>query len=323
MPTTTATLTDRYVETAMRTVPEKQRPDLAAELRASIEDEIEARIAAGDTPDAAEIAVLTELGDPDALAAGYIDRPLWLIGPKYYLTWWRLTKLLWAIVPACVAFAVALGQVLAGESIGTVIGAVVPAVISVIVNIGFWTALVFFIIERSTGDKDAAVVSAWTLDRLPEKKERGAGLSDLVASLVFLALAAGAVIWDQLFGLAYLTDAGGWLPALSPALWPGWILGLLALIVLEALLMTVVYLQGRWTAVTATVNAALNVAFVIPLLWLLSRGELLNPELFPGLIPAGSADTVETVLVTLLSFGAVAIAAWDTIDGFLKARRAR
>jgi len=320
---TTATLTDRYVETAMRSVPEKQRPDLSAELRASIEDQIDARIAAGDRPDAAERAVLTELGDPDALAAGYIDRPLWLIGPRYYLAWWRLAKVLWAIVPACVAFAVALGQVLAGESIGTVIGAVVPAVISVIVNIGFWTALVFFIIERSTGDKDAGVVSAWTLDRLPEKKERGAGLSDLVASLVFLALVAGAVIWDQLFGLAYLADAGGWLPALSPALWPGWILGLLALIVLEAALAVVVYVNGRWTTVTATVNAVLNVAFVVPLLWLLSREELLNPALFPGVIPAASADTVETVLVTLLGFGAVAIAAWDTVDSFLKARRAR
>ena len=320
---TTATLTDRYVETAMRSVPEKQRPDLSAELRASIEDEIDARIAAGDSADAAERTVLTELGDPDALAAGYIDRPLWLIGPRYYLTWWRLTKLLWAIVPACVAFAVALGQVLAGESIGAVIGAVVPAVISVIVNIGFWTALVFFIIERSAGDKDAGVVSAWTVDRLPEKKERGAGLSDLIASLVFLALAAGAVIWDQLFGLAYLADAGGWLQALSPALWPGWILGLLALIVLEAALAVVVYVNGRWTTVTATVNAVLNVAFVVPLLWLLSREELLNPALFPGVIPAASADTVETVVVTLLGFGAVAIALWDTIDGFLKSRRAR
>ncbi|MCR2825969.1 permease prefix domain 1-containing protein [Microbacterium sp. zg.Y909] len=320
---TTATLTDRYVETAMRSVPEKQRPDLGAELRASIEDQIDARVAAGDPQDAAERTVLTELGDPDALAAGYIDRPLWLIGPRYYLTWWRLTKLLWAIVPACVAFAVALGQVLAGEGIGTVIGAVVPAVISVIVNIGFWTALVFFIIERSTGDKDAGVVSAWTLDRLPEKKERGAGLSDLVASLVFLALAAGAVIWDQLFGLAYLVEAGGWLPALSPALWPGWILGLLVLIALEAALAVTVYLRGRWTLATATVNAALNVLFVVPLLWLLTRQELLNPGLFRGLIPADSAETVETVVVTLIGFGAVAAAAWDTLDGYLKARRVR
>ena len=36
--TATASLTDRYVDAAMRTVPENQRADLAAELRVSIDD---------------------------------------------------------------------------------------------------------------------------------------------------------------------------------------------------------------------------------------------------------------------------------------------
>ena len=99
----TTSLTDRYVDAAMRTVPENQRDDLAAELRASIDDQVEARVEQGDARDAAERAVLTDLGDPEKLAAQYTDRPLWLVGPRYYLTWWRLTKLLWAIVPACAA----------------------------------------------------------------------------------------------------------------------------------------------------------------------------------------------------------------------------
>ena len=46
----TSTLTDRYVDAAMRTVPEKQRPDLSAELRASIDDQIDARVDAGEAP---------------------------------------------------------------------------------------------------------------------------------------------------------------------------------------------------------------------------------------------------------------------------------
>ena len=39
----TTSLTDRYVDAAMRTVPEKQRHDLGAELRASIDDQIDAQ----------------------------------------------------------------------------------------------------------------------------------------------------------------------------------------------------------------------------------------------------------------------------------------
>ena len=41
------TLTDRYVAATLRTVPEKQRPDIEKELRASIADAIDDRLEAG------------------------------------------------------------------------------------------------------------------------------------------------------------------------------------------------------------------------------------------------------------------------------------
>ena len=108
----TTNLTDRYVAAAMRTVPEQQRADLAAELRASIDDQIDARVEQGEERDAAERSVLTELGDPDVLAAGYTGRRLYLIGPKLYLVWWRLLKLLLSIVLPFAVAAVALGVLL-------------------------------------------------------------------------------------------------------------------------------------------------------------------------------------------------------------------
>jgi hypothetical protein len=319
---TNATLTDRYVDAAMRTVPEAQRTDLAAELRGSIDDQIEARVAEGQALDEAERAVLTELGDPDKLAAGYTERPLWLIGPRYYLTWWRLLKLLWAIVPACAAFGVALAQTLAGEDFGTTVGAVVSVTLSVIVHIGFWTTLVFFIVERSERGDDPRIVGEWTPDDLPEIRERGAGLSDLVASLVFLALAAGAVLWDHFIGFVY-TSAEGWMPFLSPDLWPWWIGALFVLMVLEALLAISVYAKGRWDAGSATVNVFLNLVIAGGALWLLAQQQLINPEFYPAIIPADSADTVSTVVSTLFGFGIIAIAVWDSVDAFLKAHRSR
>lgn len=320
---TAPTLTDRYVEAAMRTVPEQQRIDLAAELRGSIDDQIEARIADGDDHESAERAVLTDLGDPDKLAAQYTDRPLWLIGPRYYLTWWRLTKLLWAIVPVCAAFGVALGMTLGGEPVGEIIGTVVSVVIAVIVHIGFWTTLVFFTVERSAAGKDVGFVSEWTPDQLPEPKDKGASLSDLIASLIFLAVAAGAILWDHFIGVVYTVDGGGWMSFLAPDLWPWWIGALFTLMVLEALLAVYVYARGRWDFGAAAVNLVLNLAIAVPALWLLSQGQLINPEFFPTLIPADSAQTVTTVVTTVFGFGIVAIAAWDSIDGFLKARRAR
>lgn len=112
------TFTERYVDAAMRTVPEAQRADLSAELRAAIADQTEARAEAGENRESAERAVLESLGDPEKLAASYTDRPLHLIGPRYYLLWWRLVKLLWCIVTPLAAFGIALGQTLAGAPSG-------------------------------------------------------------------------------------------------------------------------------------------------------------------------------------------------------------
>lgn len=313
------TLTERYVEAATRTVPDKQRADLADELRTSIADQVDARVAEGATPVDAERAVLTELGDPDRLAAAYVDRPLYLIGPRYYLMWWRLLKLLLAIVPACAAFGVALGQVLSGASFGQTVGTTVGITLSVVVHVAFWTTVAFVIIERSERGHDAGLVRAWTPDDLPEHKDRGAGVSDVVASLVFLGVAAGAVLWDRLVGFVYLD--GTWMPFLDPQLWPWWTGALLAIIALEALLMISVFAKGRWDLGSATINLCLNAAIALPAVWLLMEDRLVNPEFFLRIIPADSAETVSTVVRVLFGFGIVAIATWDSIDAFRKARR--
>lgn len=319
---TTTSLTERYIAAAMRTVPERQRADLRTELRGSIDDQIDARVEAGEDRSDAERAVLTGLGDPDRLAAEYADRPLWLIGPRYFLSWWRLTKLLWAIVPVCAAFGVALGQVLSGATFGELVGTVVSVTLSVIVHIGFWTTLVFVIVERSAQGKDVGFVE-WTLDDLPEPREYGAKLGDLVASLVFLALAAGAIVWDQFVGFGYVATRGEWIPFFSPELWPWWIGALFVVMGLEALLAIAVYARGRWDVGTASVNLVLNAAIALPAVWLLMNGRLINPEFFPAVLPADSAATVESVLSVVFGFGIVALAAWDSLDAFLKARRSR
>lgn len=315
------TLTERYIDAALRTVPEKQRADLGAELRASIADQIDARVEAGESQDAAETAVLTELGDPDKLAAGYTDRPLYLIGPKYFLVWWRLLKLLLWIVSPIVAFAVALGQTISGADLGEIIGTTVLATMGTILHLAFWTTLVFAIIERTEAKSAESVpLMPWTPDQLPERRESGAKFSDMIATIIFLVIGAGAILWDQLIGFA---PAYPGLSLLDPGLWPWWFTGLFVVMALEAILQVVVFVRGRWTFGLAAVNAVLNVVVAVPALWLLTQGRLLNAEFWTTVIPADSAETVANVMMILTGFGIAAIAIWDTIDAFLKAHRAR
>ena len=315
---TAPTLLDRYIDAAMRTVPEKQRGDVATELRTSIADQIDGRVEAGEPHDVAERAVLTELGDPDALAAGYTDRPLWLVGPRYYLEWWRLLKVLWAIVPVCAAFGVALGQTLAGAGFGAIVGSVVSVVIAVIVHVGFWVTLVFVILER-TGH-ETMDPSPWTPEKLPEPKASGATFADMVVGLVFLALGVGAVLWDHFVG--WPVGDGRTMSLLDPALWPWWITGLFVVMALAAVLAVAVHAAGRWTAGLAVVNAVLNVAVAVPTLWLLWQGRLLNPAFFPAVATEDGGE-VTVILNILVGFAVAGVAIWSSIDAFLKAHRAR
>jgi HAAS len=320
MNTSTTSLTDRYVAAAIRTVPEDQRADIAAELRASIDDQVDARVEAGEPRDSAERAVLTDLGDPDKLAAGYTDRQLYLIGPRYYLDWWRLLKLLLWIVLPFAAFGVALGLTIAGDPFGKIVGTVAVTLITTTVHLFFWTTLVFVIVERTGAGKGKELTGEWSVDRLPEPRERGVGFADMIGSLVWLLLAAGAIIWDQTIGF------GGWgvdaAPFLNPGLWPWWIGGLLVLMAIEAGIRVIAYLVGRWTIPLAVANALIDLAFAVPAIILLMNGQLLNPEFFPSVIPdQSSAAEVTTIVGIITGFAIAGITLWDIIDVFLKTRR--
>jgi hypothetical protein len=147
--TPTTTLTDRYVDAILRRLPERQRPDIEKELRASIADAVDDRLDAGTDPAEAERAALTELGDPARLAAGYADRPLHLIGPAFYLDYMRALTALLAIVVPTVAAAVGLVQIVRGDTVGRVIGESIGAAMTTAVHIAVWTTLAFAIIDRT------------------------------------------------------------------------------------------------------------------------------------------------------------------------------
>ncbi|MGX1584675.1 permease prefix domain 1-containing protein [Microbacterium sp. NPDC055502] len=323
----TATLTERYISATIRSLPPETQGDVRAELEASIADAVEARIDLGEDPQEAERAALTALGDPGALAAGYADRPLHLIGPRYYLAWWRLLKLLLMIVPVCALGGVALGQTIAGAPVGEVISSAVLATGGTILHVCFWTTLVFVILERSGTDAGMK----WDVDQLPEASDDGVGRNELIASLVFLGLAVGALFWDRFRG--FVVVDGEALPILDPGLWPWGIGVLFLLIVAEAVFAIVVYRRRGWSTALAVVNTVLAVAFLAWTLTLLLTGDLVNPDFLAHIVAAGgdgfaagdaeAADEggIFRILAVLLGFGIALGVGWDIVDGWRKARR--
>lgn len=326
---TSATLTERYISATIRSLNPAAQADVRAELEASIADAVEARLEQGEAPADAERAVLTELGDPGILAAGYADRPLHLIGPRYYLTWWRLLKVLLLTVPVCVLGVVALGQTISGAAVGEIISSSILAAGAVAIHLCFWTTLVFVVLERAGTDTG----ETWNVDKLPEPMENSGGRSELIAALVFLGIAAGALLWDRFRG--FVVVDGEALPILDPRLWLWGIAALFALIALEAVFAIVVFVKGRWSTGLAVANTLLALAFLAWALTLLLRGELVNPDFLSHITAVGgegfatgdakAADEggIFRILAVLLGFGIAAGVGWDIVDGWIKAVRAR
>lgn len=313
----TATPTERYIEATVRRLPPAAQDDVRRELDASIADAVDARIAQGEAPDAAERAALTELGDPAALASGFADRPLHLIGPRFYLSWVRLMKILLWTLPPLAAVGGAIGHAVAGANGTTIFAEALALALSVAVHTVFWTTLIFVVIERTGAEFPAT----WTLDQLPEMPEKDGGKTDAIASLVFLALAAGAFFWDALRGFVRVGDE--WVPALGPELWPWWMAGLFALMTAEAVFVLVRARRGRWTvgfAIGRTVLAGLFVSWVATVT---GRDLLLNPEVVALLAERDVGGDVLAILAIVLGASVAAGAVWSIVVAWNGARRDR
>ncbi|MEV1072977.1 permease prefix domain 1-containing protein [Micromonospora parva] len=310
------TLTDRYLAATLRSVPAQRRDEIATELRASIEDMIEGRTDGGQDATTAEREVLTELGNPDVLAARYADRRLQLIGPTYYLVWLRLLKLLLSFIPALVGTIVAIVEAAEGKGFGA-IGPGLVVALQVAVQIAFWLTLTFAIIERS---QTAVDLPDWTVDQLPDAPvHRGIPLADTIASVVML-VATIAYLPIQHFQSWVRGTDGENIAILDPALWSFWLPALIVVLIASVIFEIVKYRIGRWTWRLFGTKVLLNLAFSVPLVWLALSDRLLNPALAERLSWLADADN-RNVLGAAIAVGAAVVVVWDLIDTAIKTRR--
>ncbi|WP_433349404.1 permease prefix domain 1-containing protein [Micromonospora sp. CA-111912] len=312
-----SSLTDRYLAATLRAVPAPRREEIATELRGSIEDMIEGRTDAGRDAATAEREVLNELGNPDRLAARYADRRLQLIGPTYYLHWQRLLRLLLTFVPALVGTIVGVAQAATGKDLVPAITSGFGTAFEVAIQVTFWVTLTFAIIERAD---PSLKLPAWTVDQLPEvPAKQDMTLTDIAASVALLLFTAAFLPWQHFWSWAKID--GERIPLLDPALWRSWLPVLMAVLLAGVVFELVKYRVGRWTWPLVAVKAALDLAFSVPVVWLLADDRLLNPDLverFAWLQDEGNRQSITLIAIITT----VVVLVWDLIDSGVKARRA-
>lgn len=312
-------LEDRYVAAVLASIPDAHRTDVEAELRASIADATEARVELGDDPERVRVQVLEGLGDPGVLAAELTGRPLHLIGPRSYLPWLRLLKVLLAIVVPIVVVAVVGLGVAGGDGLVDIVASAIGAGAGSALQIVFWVTLVFAVLER-TGE--TSHLAAWSVDDLPESRDGSISLGETVWSVASL-VAVIALLVGVAPG-ATATVAGDRIAVFAPGVWDVWIPVLVGLLAVEAIFEIVKYRTGRWTTRLAVVNLVVNAAFAALASWLLLSGRLLDPELVTALeAQLGESRSWLDTSILITTLVVIGVSAWSALDGFLKARRTR
>lgn len=316
----TTSLTDRYVWAVSRQLPAETGPDVARELRGTLLEAIEGRVAGGEAPETAERAAVADLGDPDVLAREYGSRPQHLIGPAIFADYVRLIRVLLAVVLPIVVGITVVTELLGSEpDLGALVGRTVWGAIETGVHLVFWTTLAFALIERGRGESERdKPLSEWDPDQLQtaDVPWRGPGFGEMVTEVCFGAILALLVAW-QFTGVG----AQG-VQVLDPGLGTGWKIAIVAFFVLDAVVAVAAWRTGRWSPVLAGITVLSNVAAALVLVGLLYADRLLT-DLPTVLGEQFGLDTDWSVSYPLVAGIIIVVCGWDALSAIARAVRAR
>src|SRR5512139_2056626 len=144
-------LIDRYIAEVGKHLPRRNRADIEAEIRSTLEDMLEERKQAqGALDDAAVIALLKEYGAPRKVAESYVG-PRYLIGPRMYPLFEMVIRIVAAVLFGVMLLTLVIGLIGSNPSgpefLKTVGNSALSLLNGLIVALGN-IVLVFAILER-------------------------------------------------------------------------------------------------------------------------------------------------------------------------------
>ncbi|HJE78791.1 MAG TPA: hypothetical protein K8V74_12715 [Brevibacterium epidermidis] len=319
-------LTEIYVDNVTRHLPEDSRPDIAAEITATIDDMVEARLGedAAASPDrtaAIEREVLEELGDPVALSREYSNSPQHLIGPNSYpLYIWSLRWVLpivglLAVLTNVVTTIAVSPEVQIGELIGKTAGNTVIALLTAFAAI----TIIIGLGDRGTDGGAAEAMQkrqpgTWTVDDLDRRDSHGKQIrAEAGLGLVFIvALAAVPLIPTTLLYVDHLNDGETFI---NPDLGVGWLVGYWAFVALMAVVEIIKFTTASAKPTVALIGGIIDVAMAV----FLTIALLTQPVLHPELTNTANADIQQ--IITVIAIWIIVI--WDQVSTWRIYRRNR
>ena len=262
-------LIDKYIAEVGKHLPRKNRSDIEAEIRSTLEDMLDERMP-GDGPadEATVMALLKEYGSPREVADKYKTHP-YLIGPRLFPIFEMVIKIVFTVVAvvSLIGLGVAIAKTgLTGPEFASTLtewlGGLFTGLISAFGNI----VLVFAIIERTQAanelEKDFKEWDPKELQSEPDPDK--IDMPDHIATIIFTTLGLVVLnLYPNLLSFRFMNGTD-WIsfPLLTESFFRflPWInvMGLLQ-IVFSGLMLS----QRNWTPVTRLVEIAVEVASMV------------------------------------------------------------
>jgi len=330
-------LIDIYIQEVTRRLPKKSRDDIALELRSTIEDMLPENYAEKEVKE-----VLKNLGNPASLASEYSDRPMYLIGPRYFDTYMTLLKIVLPIVAILAFFVIIMENIntYSGEEdivngiinvIILILGHVIWGMISAAMETFFWITLVFAILERKDSSRSKSPLTPswteWTPDDLKSipliTKEKKISTGDIFGSLLWIAIFI-SVYFNAGHLLGVYEKVQGKIELITPTfnqevLHSYWLIVIVALIIEIAFVFYKLILR-QWTSKLAIMNTVRNIVSTLVFIIVISNDQLINEKYYKYL-----EELMQLQFELKYSFIIILIVLWlllsiiDIVQGFRKA----
>ena len=297
-------LLDTYVAAIGRNLPRKNREDIEAEIRSTLEDMLEERTQGeGPADEATIIELLKEYGSPAEVASTYKTHQ-YLIGPRMFPIFERVLRIVFAVVGAASLLGLVVALTKTGltgpefaSSLSDWFGGLVSGLIAAFGNV----TLVFAIIERTkVADRFEREFKEWDPKELNESQlnpER-VDMADHIATIIFTFL--GLVVFNlypNLFAIRFQSD-GTWtsLPILTDAFFQylPWInvMGLVQMVFSGYMLS-----QKEWMSVTRILGILVDVAGMILAVVILRTPDIfaITPDMLTALGDPEAVDALSSI----------------------------
>jgi hypothetical protein len=326
---------DKYIVEVGKHLPRKNRADIGAEIRSTLEDMIEERKQAqGTLDDAALIELLKEYGAPRKVAESYVG-PRYLIGPRIYPFFEMVTRIVLTVVLVVGLAGLAISLSKSGlsgaeflKTLGSSALSLLGGLITALGNI----VLVFIILERVLPNPDFEKEwEDWDPKELaqepdPDRVSLGGQIFTLFFMILFLVILN---LYPNIIGFLFFSEKG-WTfiaPVLTKAFF-SYLPWINILILLQMGLHLYLLRHGSWNVTSRVANIVLELAD-IALAVVMLRGPALvamTPGQFAGTPLADAAEffakganLLPTLVLAVVIFASV-IEVVETVNHLLKSR---